>query len=161
MAEAALALADINALKGRGEQRLITYDGGTFTLIDESYNASPASMRAAFQVLKNATPAQNGRRIAVLGDMLELGSEADAIHAALAKDVSSAGIDIAILTGNHMAALCMALPNSVVAEHGTTSETILPVVINTVRPGDVVTVKGSLGSRICLLYTSPSPRDRG
>lgn len=148
VAEAALALADINALKGRGEQRLITYNGGTFTLIDESYNASPASMRAAFQVLKNATPTQNGRRIAVLGDMLELGSESDAIHAALAKDVSSAGIDIAIIAGKHMAALYTALPKSVAAEHGATSDTILPVVINTVRPGDVVTVKGSLGSRM-------------
>ena len=148
VAEAAFALADINALKGRGEQRLITYDGGTFTLIDESYNASPVSMRAAFQVLKNTTPAQNGRRIAVLGDMLELGTEADAIHAALAKDISSAGIDIAILAGNHMAALYTALPKSVAAEHDITSDNILPVVINTVRPGDVVTVKGSLGSRM-------------
>ena len=159
LAEAALALADIKALKGRGQQRLITYGSGTFRLIDESYNASPASMRAAFQVLKNATPAQNGRRIAVLGDMLELGSEADTIHAALAKDISSARIDIAILAGNHMAALCKALPKSVAAEHGTTSETILPVVINTVRPGDVVTVKGSLGSRMALITAALAALD--
>ena len=80
--------------------------------------------------------------------MLELGTEADAIHAALAKDISSAGIDIAILAGNHMAALYTALPKSVAAEHDITSDNILPVVINTVRPGDVVTVKGSLGSRM-------------
>ena len=159
LAEAALALADIKALKGRGQQRLITYGSGTFRLIDESYNASPASMRAAFQVLKNATPAQNGRRIAVLGDMLELGSEADTIHAALAKDISSARIDIAILAGNHMAALCKALPKSVAAEHGTTSETILPVVINTVRPGDVVTVKGSLGSRMAVITAALAALD--
>jgi UDP-N-acetylmuramoyl-tripeptide--D-alanyl-D-alanine ligase len=157
--EAALALANINALKGRGEQKLIAYDGGTFTLIDESYNASPASMRAAFQVLKNATPAQNGRRIAVLGDMLELGCEADAIHAALAKDMSLAGIDIAILAGTHMAALCTALPKSVVTEHGETSDAILPAVINTVRPGDVVTVKGSLGSRMAPITTALAALD--
>ena len=145
--QAIAALAQWTAVTGRGAREDVALPGGVLHLIDDSYNANPASLAASLDVLASTGDA-GGRKIVILGDMLELGSESDAIHAALAKDVSSAGIDIAIIAGKHMAALYTALPKSVAAEHGATSDTILPVVINTVRPGDVVTVKGSLGSRM-------------
>ena len=75
---AAAALADLRPAKGRGERNRIDLPGGTFELIDDSYNASPPSMAAAFEVLGRARPGPGGRRIAVLGDMLELGDEAAA-----------------------------------------------------------------------------------
>lgn len=146
--EAAQALANIAPMKGRGERRKIPVAGGDFTLIDESYNASPASMRAALQVLANSVPGKGGRRIAVLGDMLELGGESETIHADLAPDLAAADVDIVLTAGPHMAQLSAALPPSIAATHGQASDDILPKVIATVRAGDVVTVKGSLGSRM-------------
>lgn len=148
IADASDALANLTPMKGRGERRLISTPGGDFTLIDESYNASPASMRAALQVLVNAIPGDGGRRIAVLGDMLELGAASDELHAGLAPDIAAAGIDIVITAGRHMAGLSRILPAAIKASHGETSDDILANVVETVRAGDIVTVKGSLGSRM-------------
>ena len=148
LAGAAHSLADIRPMKGRGERQQIQYAGGAFTLIDESYNASPASMHAAIQVLEKSLPNEGGRRVAVLGDMLELGKDAARIHASLADAICASGIDVVITAGTHMAALSEALPRTGTTIHGATSDDILPIVIATIRPGDVVTVKGSLGSRM-------------
>src|SRR6185369_14975201 len=77
LGRAAEALAEFEAPPGRGRRRQLAWHGGALTLIDESYNASPASMRAALAVLAGTEPVDGGRRIAVLGDMLELGSSSE------------------------------------------------------------------------------------
>src|SRR5690606_358412 len=95
LAEAGMALAGVAAPKGRGERHVLHWrDGGEIEVIDDSYNASPTSMRAAFAVLAMAKPGSRGRRIAVLGDMLELGPDAEAAHAGLAADLERDGIDL-------------------------------------------------------------------
>src|SRR5262249_57113804 len=89
---AAAAMSSLRPLEGRGRRHLIAVGGGSAELIDESYNASPASMRAAFGVLAAMTPPKGGRRIAVLGDMLELGDEATRLHAELAQPLIDAEV---------------------------------------------------------------------
>jgi UDP-N-acetylmuramoyl-tripeptide--D-alanyl-D-alanine ligase len=142
------ALAGFHAMKGRGERRIVRIENGSFTLIDESYNASPASMRAAIEVLGAAGRGRAGRTIAVLGDMLELGAGADDAHAALAADIARNGIDIVVTAGPRMAMLAKALPKNLVSHHGSDSEAIRRVVLDLVRPDDVIMVKGSYGSRM-------------
>lgn len=102
LASAGLALAEMGGMKGRGARHSITVPGGTALLIDESYNANPASMRATLKALSQ-TPAT--RRLAVLGAMKELGDFADAFHRQLAEPINEAGVTHAILVGPEMAAL--------------------------------------------------------
>ncbi len=102
LASAGLALAEMGGLKGRGARHTLTVPGGTALLIDESYNANPASMRATLKALA-ATPAT--RRLAVLGSMKELGDFADAFHRQLAEPITEAGVTHAILVGPEMRAL--------------------------------------------------------
>jgi UDP-N-acetylmuramoyl-tripeptide--D-alanyl-D-alanine ligase len=142
------ALARFHAMKGRGERLTVRIENGSFTLIDESYNASPASMRAAIEVLGAAKRGPAGRTIAVLGDMLELGPGADDAHAALAADVARNGVDIVVTAGPRMAMLAKALPKNIVSHHGSDSAAIRRLALDLVRPGDVVMVKGSYGSRM-------------
>jgi UDP-N-acetylmuramoyl-tripeptide--D-alanyl-D-alanine ligase len=145
---AAAALANLAPLKGRGQRLHIHMSGGAFELIDESYNASPAAVRAAFAVLGQVQPGAGGRRIAVLGDMRELGPNAAQMHAALAADLQAAGIDLAFTAGPLMAALNKALPAKRRGAHAADSNALVPAIVAAVRPGDVVLVKGSLGSRM-------------
>jgi len=144
---ASLALADLTPPAGRGRRsELHLKGGGTMLLVDESYNASPASMRAAFANLKTALPGPRGRRIAVLGDMRELGADADSLHAGLAPDLVASGVDLVFACGPHMQALYQTLPTGLQGAHTTDSKTLAPIVRDAVRQGDVVVVKGSLGS---------------
>ncbi len=106
MAAAGLALAEMGGLKGRGARHGIAVPGGKALLIDESYNANPASMRATLAQL-GQTP--SGRRIAVLGSMKELGDFGPQFHAALAEPVLAADVDYALLVGDEMAALAREL----------------------------------------------------
>jgi UDP-N-acetylmuramoyl-tripeptide--D-alanyl-D-alanine ligase len=146
--KAAAALAQISAPKGRGKRHTIGRDGEAFVLIDDSYNASPASMRASFEVLAASPTGPKGRRIAVLGDMLELGPESPKLHAGLAGPIVAAQIDQVFTCGPNMARLHEALPPGSRAGHAANSEQLLPMVRAAIRPGDVVVVKGSLGSRM-------------
>ena len=150
----AAALATMTAPKGRGARHSIALEDGAFTLIDESYNASPAAMRAAFAVLASMQPAPNaqggGRRIAILGDMLELGADSAAIHAALAPDLAAAAAMVCT-AGRDMGALYEALPREMRAGHAGKAEELLPLLRKLIRPGDVVMVKGSHGSRMGLI----------
>jgi UDP-N-acetylmuramoyl-tripeptide--D-alanyl-D-alanine ligase len=102
LASAGLALAEMGGLKGRGARHTLAVAGGTALLIDESYNANPASMRATLKALSQ-TPAK--RRLAVLGSMKELGDFSDAFHRQLAEPITEAGVDHAILVGPEMGAL--------------------------------------------------------
>ncbi|WP_425449997.1 UDP-N-acetylmuramoylalanyl-D-glutamyl-2,6-diaminopimelate--D-alanyl-D-alanine ligase [Virgifigura deserti] len=145
---AAAAMSKLVPLKGRGRREHIALPGGPFELIDESYNASPAAVRAAFQVLAQAKPGAGGRRIAVLGDMLELGAQEERLHADLAPELRAAQVDLVFTAGPLMAALDRALPASQRGGHAATAADLIAQVAATVRPGDVVLVKGSLGSRM-------------
>ncbi len=148
LAVAAAELARLQPLKGRGAREELACGDGSFVLIDESYNANPASMRAAIEVLGRSEPGEGGRRIAVLGDMLELGDNADELHAGLVKPLEDGGIDLVFACGPHMAALHEALPPSRRGAHAADSEALAPQAAGAIRPGDVVMVKGSLGSRM-------------
>jgi UDP-N-acetylmuramoyl-tripeptide--D-alanyl-D-alanine ligase len=141
---AARALADVSPAPGRGARRTIQLDRGAFTLIDESYNASPASMRAALAVLGAA----GGRRIAVLGDMLELGRQSSALHAGLVADITANRVDLVFLAGREMAHLAAVLDPAIVAGQAGDAASILPLVRDAVRPGDTIMVKGSLGANM-------------
>lgn len=142
------ALADVQPAKGRGLRHTITIAGGDFELIDESYNANPASMCAAIEVLANANTGPGGRRIVVLGDMLELGPDAPGLHRNLAEGLADSDVDIAFLAGEHMAMLADAIPAQIIGAYEATSDRLIGSVAATVSPGDVVLVKGSLGSEM-------------
>jgi UDP-N-acetylmuramoyl-tripeptide--D-alanyl-D-alanine ligase len=141
---ATAALAQFAPIAGRGLRRPIHLPSGEALLLDESYNASTASVRAALAVLK-LQPAR--RRLAVLGDMLELGDEAVGEHVSLSSDVASAA-DLLFACGPFMRHLFDAAPPSLRAIHTIDAAALAPVVAAAVRPGDAVLVKGSLGSRM-------------
>ncbi|MBL8551153.1 MAG: UDP-N-acetylmuramoyl-tripeptide--D-alanyl-D-alanine ligase [Hyphomonadaceae bacterium] len=143
---AAHALAELRAIDGRGAAARIEAPFGAFMLVDDSYNANPASMEAAFLTL--AARKAEGRRIAALGDMLELGPEEAALHAGLAGPIDKAGIDLVFAAGPRMAALWEALPPSRRGGYAENSERLAPMIAAALRAGDVVLVKGSNGSRM-------------
>ena len=145
---AASVLSNMRAPEGRGARRRIHIGDGHFELIDEGYNASPVSMEAALAVLGQAPVAGDGRRIAVLGDMLELGDGAAARHAELAEVIKEHGIDLVFTAGSEMTHLWSALPSSLRGGHASDSSTLAPLVTANVAPGDVVMVKGSAGLRM-------------
>jgi UDP-N-acetylmuramoyl-tripeptide--D-alanyl-D-alanine ligase len=145
VAQAAAALDGFGAGAGRGEiRRIATPDGGTALLLDESYNASDSAMRAALGVLA-AQPAR--RRLAVLGDMLELGDFGPPLHAALAADAERAA-DLVFACGPMAAHLYAALPAARRGAHAPDSAGLAPIVAAAIRDGDAVLVKGSLGMRM-------------
>ena len=122
--------------------------GGSALLIDESYNANPASMAAAVALLGQAPVGSQGRRIAVLGDMLELGSKGPALHRALAEPIEAAGLDLVFCSGPLMHALWEALPSGRRGGYAETAAGLEPAVLAAIRAGDAVMVKGSLGSKM-------------
>ncbi|UDF28885.1 UNVERIFIED_ORG: UDP-N-acetylmuramoylalanyl-D-glutamyl-2,6-diaminopimelate--D-alanyl-D-alanine ligase [Roseateles sp. XES5] len=144
--KAMAGLATMQAEKGRGRRYRLAKDGGWFTLIDESYNANPASMRAAIALLRDAAPQDDGRRIAVLGDMLEMGEHSPAVHAGLAEPLVDAGIGTVWLGGPDMAALRDALPEGTETEYRETADQLAAHALAAVRPGDVLVVKSSKGT---------------
>jgi UDP-N-acetylmuramoyl-tripeptide--D-alanyl-D-alanine ligase len=145
---AAAAMATLEPMAGRGLRRKIAAAGGDALLIDESYNASPASMRAAIAVLGAAQPETGGRRIAVLGDMLELGADAARLHADLAGPLRDAGVDLVFTVGETMRALHDVLPARRRGDHAATAAVVAEIIGRRLRRGDVVMVKGSYGSRM-------------
>ena len=162
---AARALSTVGPGAGRGERRRIPVAGGFCELIDESYNASPVAVRAAIATLAETTPLRrDGRRLAVLGDMLELGEAAERWHAELAGDLEAAGIDLVFTTGPLMAHLYAALDPARRGGHAPDSQGLTGILRAEIRAGDVILVKGSLGSQMgpivrCLAAdTSAAPR---
>ncbi|WP_372623439.1 UDP-N-acetylmuramoyl-tripeptide--D-alanyl-D-alanine ligase [Falsiroseomonas sp.] len=147
---AAEALRGFGAGAGRGARVTLALPGGTALLLDDSYNASPASIRAGLSVLA-AQPAT--RRIVALGDMLELGEGGPAMHAELASDVASAA-DLVYCCGPLMRHLFAALPEKKRGAHLPDSSALAPLLAGAVRPGDAVLVKGSLGSRMALVVAA-------
>jgi UDP-N-acetylmuramoyl-tripeptide--D-alanyl-D-alanine ligase len=141
---AARALRDFRAPVGRGRQHRLLLPSGSIILIDESYNANPASVRAALQVLATAV----GRRVAVLGDMLELGAHAPKLHAGLAEAVVACGVDQVYTAGPQMRHLHDALPAARRGRHVGDAAALLPILEGELRGGDTLLIKGSLGMRM-------------
>jgi UDP-N-acetylmuramoyl-tripeptide--D-alanyl-D-alanine ligase len=141
LAAAGLALADLAGLKGRGETHRIPADGGEALLIDESYNANPASMAATLKSF--AARRISGRRIAVLGSMRELGEGSDDYHAALAGPIGEAEVDYALLVGDEMEPLAKALGHGIKMEHVPDAAAALDRLEGEIGPGDAILVKGS------------------
>ena len=148
LALAALALAELKPAAGRGERITLDVPGGTVLLIDESYNANPTSMAAALALL-GQVPAQGlGRRIAVLGDMLELGPEGANLHAAISASVRANAVDLVFCAGPLMKSLWDALPSEHRGGYAETSAALEPLVLGAIHHDDAVMVKGSLGARM-------------
>jgi UDP-N-acetylmuramoyl-tripeptide--D-alanyl-D-alanine ligase len=143
---AAGAFAEFEVPAGRGRRFSLQAEDGSFTLIDESYNANPASTRAALAL--TATVPSAVRRLAVLGDMLELGHSAAELHAGLAADVANNHIDLVFAAGPLMKHLFDLLPSSARGAWRDSASDLGPIVAAAIRAGDVVIVKGSNASRM-------------
>jgi UDP-N-acetylmuramoyl-tripeptide--D-alanyl-D-alanine ligase len=141
VALAGLALADLGGLKGRGQRHTIEVGGGSVLLIDESYNANPASMAATLTSL--GAEKDINRRIAVLGPMRELGARSESLHAGLAPAVLLAHVDRLILIGEEMRPLDEALGDRIAVDRVETVEEAIDTLRRIVRPGDAVLVKAS------------------
>jgi UDP-N-acetylmuramoyl-tripeptide--D-alanyl-D-alanine ligase len=160
LALAALALVDLQPASGRGARLTLDVPGGKALLIDESYNANPASMRAALALLSHANVGPLGRRIAVLGDMLELGPRGGELHRELAMAVLAHDVDLVFCCGPLMRAFWEALPSRRKGGYAETSAALESQVLAAVQPGDAVMVKGSLGSRMAPIVKALQSRYR-
>jgi UDP-N-acetylmuramoyl-tripeptide--D-alanyl-D-alanine ligase len=148
LARAALALARQAPAAGRGTRITLELPDGQALLIDESYNANPTSMRAALALLGQATPGRGGRRIAVLGDMLELGPAGAELHRGLVDPIGENEVDLVFCAGPLMTALWQALPSAARGGYANSAAELEPQVLAAVRSGDVLMVKASAGSRM-------------
>jgi UDP-N-acetylmuramoyl-tripeptide--D-alanyl-D-alanine ligase len=151
---AAAALRNFTALKGRGAR----FEVAGITVIDESYNANPASMAAALALLGEAPTKNGGRKIAVLGDMLEMGEDGLAHHAGLAAPIERAGTDLVFAAGPQMKALWEALPASRRGAYGESSAALKEPLAAVLKKGDTVLVKGSFGSKMSLIIDALKAR---
>jgi UDP-N-acetylmuramoyl-tripeptide--D-alanyl-D-alanine ligase len=158
--EALPALAGLSAPQGRGARIELGVAGGTALLIDESYNANPASMRAALAAMASVPRERFSRRIAVIGDMLELGSSAAEMHRSLKADIDAAGIDLLFGCGPHTRLLVDAIEPGRCGLWSASSDGIRDALIQAVRAGDVIMIKGSLGSRMGPLVAALKERYR-
>ena len=150
--KAAATLGEVKASPGRGARRRLKFGqgsgAGTIELLDESYNANPASVRAMLAVLARTEPAPGGRRLLAMGDMRELGEYADGLHAGLADAVVASGAAQVFLCGPHMQALWQRLAAAQKGVHRPDSAALAGDVAAALRAGDVIAIKGSLGSKM-------------
>ncbi|MBN9582850.1 MAG: UDP-N-acetylmuramoylalanyl-D-glutamyl-2,6-diaminopimelate--D-alanyl-D-alanine ligase [Afipia sp.] len=158
LAVSALALSRLQPAAGRGVRHDLGLADGSAILIDESYNANPASMAAAISVLGQAGVGPRGRRIAVLGDMLELGAQSPELHRGLGEAITVHGVDSVFCCGPLMRNLWEALPSAKKGGYAETSAALAPLVADAIGPGDAIMVKGSLGSRMKLIVTALEKR---
>ncbi len=152
--DALKALARLSAPQGRGARATIAVPGGEILLIDESYNANPASMRAALATMASVPRERYGRRIAVLGDMRELGAESARFHAELKEPVEASGADLVFTCGPFMQELFKLLPTEQQGGWAPTSTELVSAVVAAIQPGDVVMIKGSLGTNMAPLVAA-------
>ncbi|RZJ32110.1 MAG: UDP-N-acetylmuramoylalanyl-D-glutamyl-2, 6-diaminopimelate--D-alanyl-D-alanine ligase [Brevundimonas sp.] len=145
------ALGGFRPLAGRGEVTVVKAPGGAFTLIDESYNANPLSMAAGFRSLGARPVSDGGRRVVVLTDMLELGAQSRALHEGLIQPIAAAGLDLVHAAGMEMRRLHDALPPTRRGLWRETAAELAAAAAQLVRPGDIVMVKGSNGSKASLV----------
>ncbi|MBZ6075220.1 UDP-N-acetylmuramoylalanyl-D-glutamyl-2,6-diaminopimelate--D-alanyl-D-alanine ligase [Microvirga puerhi] len=158
LALTALALSELKPPVGRGERTVLSLKDGEALLIDESYNANPASMRAALANLGAVELSRQGRRIAVLGDMKELGETGPALHEGLAEAIEANRVDHIFAAGPLMENLVRKLPKAKISVHVPTSADLVEAVCAGVRPGDAVMVKGSLSMKMALVVKALKDR---
>ncbi|MGV8948459.1 MAG: UDP-N-acetylmuramoyl-tripeptide--D-alanyl-D-alanine ligase [Candidatus Paracaedibacter sp.] len=149
-------LKTILAVKGRGNQHRIPVAGGEILLIDDAYNANLTSMQAGLSVLAGIPVSPQGRRVVVLGEMLELGDQAEVHHQQLIMEVLARPIHRIFAVGGTV--METAFSNNVPADkaggYATSVDALIPLVLNTLRPGDIIFVKGSKGSRVSKVVDS-------
>jgi UDP-N-acetylmuramoyl-tripeptide--D-alanyl-D-alanine ligase len=161
LALAALSLSQIEPAAGRGVRRTLELANGEATLIDESYNANPASMAAALNVLGKAAIGPHGRRIAVLGDMLELGPTSAALHRGLIEAIKANHIDLVYCCGPLMRNLWDALSTGKRGGYAESAAGLEPQAVAAIRAGDAIMVKGSLGSKMKTIVNALEKRFPG
>jgi UDP-N-acetylmuramoyl-tripeptide--D-alanyl-D-alanine ligase len=161
LALAALSLSQIEPAAGRGVRRVLEVASGEAMLIDESYNANPASMAAALNVLGQAAVGPRGRRIAVLGDMLELGPTSPALHRGLNEAIKANQIDLVYCCGPLMRNLWDALSTGKRGGYAENAASLEAQVIAAVRAGDAIMIKGSLGSKMKTIVNALEKRFPG
>jgi UDP-N-acetylmuramoyl-tripeptide--D-alanyl-D-alanine ligase len=161
LALAALSLSQIEPAAGRGVRRALDLAGGEATLIDESYNANPASMAAALSVLGQAAIGPHGRRIAVLGDMLELGPTGPALHRGLIDAIKANRIDLVYCCGPLMHNLWDALSTGKRGGYAENAAGLEAQAVSAIRAGDAIMVKGSLGSKMKTIVNALEKRFPG
>lgn len=144
LADCASALKNIQAAPGRGDTHQLTLDGKTITLIDESYNANPTSMRAAFA----AAALRSGRKLALLGDMFELGADELELHRGLAEPIIKAGFERVFVSGECMRMLMGAMPQAMRGGWSSKPQTLLTKLKGELRDGDILLIKGSNASGV-------------
>lgn len=142
------ALVEFGAPAGRGQRETLTWGSGSILLVDESYNANPASMRAALEALALVPRTEYRRRVAVLGDMLELGEHARSLHAGLDAAVAAADVDLVFAAGPHMQALFDRIEPVRRGRWSETAAGLSAPLLEAITAGDAVMVKGSFGSRM-------------
>ena len=161
LALAALSLSQIEPAAGRGGRRTLEVASGEATLIDESYNANPASMAAALNVLGRAAVGPHGRRIAVLGDMLELGPTSPALHRGLNEAIKANHIDLVYCCGPLMRNLWDALSTGKRGGYAENAAILETQAVAAIRAGDAIMVKGSLGSKMKTIVNALEKRFPG
>jgi len=161
LALAALALSQVEPAAGRGVRRTLEVAGGEALLIDESYNANPASMAAALNVLGQAPVGPHGRRIALLGDMLELGPTSAALHGGLLEAVRANHIDLVYCCGPLMRNLWDALSTGKRGGYAESAAALEAQAVAAIRAGDAIMVKGSLGSKMKTIVNALEKRFPG
>jgi UDP-N-acetylmuramoyl-tripeptide--D-alanyl-D-alanine ligase len=148
------AMARLEPAEGRGRARVVMAASGTFTLVDDAYNASPLSVATALDTLSRRPTGNGGRRIAMLGDMLELGPDEASYHAGLAEPAAQAGIELVFCAGPRMRALWDALPPERRGGYAEDADSLAVIATAAVRAGDVILVKGSNGSRMARVVSA-------
>lgn len=161
LALAGLAMSQVQPAAGRGVRKILEVAGGEATLIDESYNANPASMTAALNVLGHAAMGAHGRRIAVLGDMLELGLASADLHRGLGEAIKINNIDVVFCCGPMMRHLWDTLSSGKRGGYAVDAAALESQVVAALRAGDVLMIKGSLGSRMKTIVTALEKRFPG
>lgn len=142
-------LETLPAVQGRGKHHRISITGGEILLIDDAYNANLTSMQAGLSALA-AIPASKGRRLVVLGEMLELGDKALTQHQQLMTEVLSHSIDLVFASGGSVVETVYKeiIPSEKAGGYANNADTLTPMVLEALRPGDIVFIKGSKGSRV-------------
>jgi UDP-N-acetylmuramoyl-tripeptide--D-alanyl-D-alanine ligase len=161
LARAALSLSQLEPVAGRGVRRTLQVASGEAILIDESYNANPASMAAALNVLGQAPVGPHGRRIAMLGDMLELGPSGAALHGGLIEAIRANQIDLVYCCGPLMRNLWDALSTGKRGGYAESAAALEAQAVTAVRAGDAIMVKGSLGSKMKTIVNALEKRFPG
>ncbi len=157
--QATRSLVGMHEPKGRGQSHHVEMNGGYICVVDESYNANPASMRAAIEALRHREVKHGGRRIVVLGDMLELGEQGSELHASLNQCIRDAEVDLVFLSGPLMKNLWAELDTAVRGEYTATSVELIAPILSNVHAGDTLMVKGSLGSKMGLIVEAIIAQD--